>query len=220
MNELAKRLELTDIITGFDSLFQRSETLDEMRHLLSEACRYNGFFRSGREVFKPVLGKVLLAIRDNHTWEQLGYQTFGQFLEAEVAQKLNTPRTEAYDAMRLVEKWPSLGPSDCAELGTVKLRALSKASDETHVTANAWLQRARSMSSEEFEQIVDSHIGTDGKDEKLVTIKMLVSKRVRDQWEEFCETVGMNHCETSQGGTVFESLMMELHSNGVAKWPK
>lgn len=101
---------------------------------------------------KPIIGQILIMFEKRPSlYKDLGYETYSDFMNRGVYNKLGLHRTSAYQGKLAARDWPQLGPDRYVKIGPKKLDILSKFSTGRDQNAEALLRCAETMKVKELQ---------------------------------------------------------------------
>ena len=89
-------------------------------------CRACALNQMQGETLFTALGRLLVIAQDNKAIWEGRWETFEQFLEAEVITKYNIGRSTCFESIRVIKRWPDLPMADYRAIGRVKFKLLAK----------------------------------------------------------------------------------------------
>lgn len=185
---------------------------DDVWKILTACTKSLVVYRKSISTLKPVIGRLLVIAQNNPTiYRERGYVTFDDFCSRGLYELLGVPRSEAYQAKRLVEKWPSLSMEDFQRVSYSKLIEISKFTSESEVDSNKWLEAAQTNTLDGLRDQIAQKKGIPREDLDMVTVTVVVSKKDRDFWNEVSKSPKVHGVVGSESaGRIFMNAMDAL----------
>lgn len=187
---------------------------------LSICCQAMTKMKRMAERLRPIIGRMLLLVQNNpEFYKAQGFNTFEDFIARGVVKKLGLSRTDAYEAKRMAQRWPTLSAEDYSQIGSVKMTLLSRSLQES-ATSNhqEWLDKAKDLSVRELRtELVKADLISNGECQGAVIV-INTTQEIKDAWEAFIETAEIQSvCQSGDPGCILGKMMAEC-STWVAEW--
>ncbi len=178
---------------------------------LSACCRSLALNRRTASLLKIVIGRMLVVLRDRpEVYQNLGYRTFDDFITRGMPELFGIPRSEAYAARTLVEKWPSLSAEQIKLVSYSKLALISKVVDEKSSNANMYLKAAQEHTLDQLKDILANNGVLPREDSDFATITILTTKGIKKMWTDAVSDPQIRaYCQTDDPGVILECLLSE-----------
>ncbi len=161
------------------------------------------------------LGKYLCEVRAGQYWRMEQLKSFDEFL----AKRFPESRRKAYYLMSIHEHLPKQIKKDLPEIGWAKAAELVKVarSDRDQFDSGSWLEKAQSLSREEFRHEVEKHLtGEDSEPSDIIYFKLYKSQI--PVVEEAIETAAMMLGSDKSRGYCLEMICADFlagaHASG------
>lgn len=180
---------------------------------------------------KPYFGRILLLVQKHpHLYEQIGYQSFNDFMSRGVDELFGISRPEAFNCLRIAEVLPTLNSDTMENLGFSKLNLVASAvrlqtnSGSTIEMREAkkdfWVKAAQEATVKALRAQVETARALDpgdlGPSESVV---IFVTSEVKKRWKEFtADTSIRGYCNTDEPGEIFARLLDECSTEWMATY--
>lgn len=127
---------------------------EELWHTLDACVRGLGALEARVTRLKPIIGKILVMFENRPSlYKELGYDTYSDFMQRGVYDRLGLHRTSAYEGKLAARDWPQLTPDRYTKVGTKNLNVLAKAGiTGRNSNAEAFLSTAENMTHGQFKE--------------------------------------------------------------------
>lgn len=179
---------------------------------LSAACKRLVAAKRMTSSLKLAIGKSLLVIQDHpELWSDRGYKTFDDFLTRGVYDLMSLPRSEAYQAKRLAEKWPHLSSDEAESITFSKLCLISKVTREDSPDSGRWLELAKSNSIDELKDVMANGGQVPREETDLSAITILCPIGLKRRWKKFTETPEViNYVGHPSAAAILDAMLGEV----------
>lgn len=167
-------------------------------------------YQNAASIMKLIVGRLLVIVKENPSLWHGKFDGYDDFVVNYVEKVLGVPRSEAYAARRVIEKWPSLTMDEIRQVKFGKLSYLCTITDETQPDSNKWLEAAQAHTLNELKDMAANNGIMPREDSDLASINIVTSLAVKRQWEEFIGRPEIQAYVGSEGpGRILEALMSE-----------
>jgi hypothetical protein len=186
---------------------------------LAACCRAVTKMRRLVERLRPIIGRMLLVAQENPAiYEDKGYRTYEDFLRRGVCENLGLSRSDAYEAKRVAQKWPSLTPEEYAQIGSVKMSLLSRVADERTGRGRKLLEKAKALSIRDLRTELEKKALIERGEFQGAVIVINTTRTIADQFERFVSLPEVQaHCETSDRGAILGHMIEECEVEWTAQ---
>jgi len=206
--ETNDRKILEALIRGRESAI--SDDGDKLLKQFSVAVRTAYLLKRGLSVLKPLIGKMLLQIRDKRLYERYGYRSFNQFMSQGMPEVFGIPRSEAFGAKRIAERWPSLSLEEFAEIGPERMRLVSRVTQESDPNSRKIIEAVKKMKVEEVEQFIEEKFAVPRSSNHTATIIIRCTEEQKQQWQELVNDPDIAaYCGSDDPGFILSCLIGE-----------
>ncbi len=187
---------------------------DDLWKTLTACCKSLSACRHAVSQLKPAIGRLLLILQDRpEIYKAHGYSNYDDLMTRGMRDILGVPRSEAYAAVRLVQKWPSLGLSDFKACTYSKIMEISKYTDESQPSAQKWLTAAQTHTLDELRDLAANNGILPRADADFASITILTTKSVKDSWTEFHNDPQVRaYVGSDDPGTILEMALAEARA--------
>lgn len=196
-------------------LDKREELIDaaneeELDALLRVTSKAEAVLKTGISVLRPLMGKILIRMQENKKHEELGYKTFDDFMTNGAQKVFGLPRSAAYGAKKIAQKFPTMSLEEHAQIGPEKMRIASRITDESDPGCKKILQKASEMTVEAFERFADKERALPvGSIRKSVVI-IPCTQEQQQIWDEFAADPDIHMAVgSSDQGNILEATVGE-----------
>jgi hypothetical protein len=165
------------------------------------------------ERLKPVLGHLLLRMKNENGFIHLGFRDLEDYLKF-IKDAYGVGRTTCFDCMQIVWAFPHITVQDYKTIGQTKLlEAVRSGVSGSGKTATEVLEKAKELPYRKFvEYLVESKLTTKG-ETTPATIVILCDQDTKDAWEEFIANSDVHAVVgTPHAGTILKAMMGECFS--------
>jgi len=207
--KLLQTLVLSDS-SRISEVIPKTITAEELHENLTVCCRALGRLDRASNVLKPLIGRMLLIVKETEAHKDMGYATYSAFIEEEVCGKLGLSRSNLYEARKIISAFPSLSLERYEKVGPTKLLIAAKFSRQSDTSSTKLLDKAESMPVKEFRQYAAEQGAVEPGDTQGGTIVIQTSLAIARRWKEFIENPAViDYCESSNAGCILECMLDE-----------
>jgi len=165
---------------------------------------------------KLALGRVLLRIQRARIWQLEGCRSFNEFME-KICPQLGVPRSEAYEAKAIAERFPTISIDKLDGVTARQLRIMAKLGGESSEHFQTMLETAKVTTDDGFAQSIRSLVGdqVDDLNEAIVVIRTTVG--AKSQWQQMIADEAIKAYAWPSAGQVFESMVSEVYPHWLSQ---
>ena len=171
---------------------------------------------------KPIIGRILTMFeRKPSLYKELGYNTFGDFMQRGVYAILKLHTTSAYEARMLAKDWPQLTPDRYAKIGPKNLNILSKFATGKDSNAEMLLEAAERMTVKELKEYVEQRGFIEPGETTHAIITIHTNQDVLSYFKEVFNDGRVHSVVGSKDhGVILKSMMQECHGEWIDKYDR
>lgn len=159
---------------------------DDLWRALTTCCKAVRVLQRTTLRIRPLIGRIVKIARNTPDfYKQRGYQTFEQFFTVGIQGHLGLSRTDAYEALRLAEKWPTLSQEEYEQIGPSKLAIASRFTDDSMPGHRKHLEAAKQMTITEFRAYAEEKRLINPGEATPAVIVIQTTQEVASHWKEW-----------------------------------
>lgn len=176
------------------------------------ATRAASWLERRRDWLIHVIGNRLSIIKNTpEIYHSIGYKSFDHFVRKHVVESLGMSRTTLRDAMVIYECFPNVPAADVAEVGIVKMKLLTKATNSTQPGHKDLIESAKTMTHSQLLQRLCQDKGLRAGDVLRDVVAIPCTKSQRHMWDQFLANPQVvAYCQSEDPGNIFEHMMAEV----------
>jgi hypothetical protein len=206
----------TEIVLG--DLSQASP--DEVFSQLDAIGKATAGLARGMVKTYPLLGKLLVHIQDNKLYEQLKYESWNQFLDQHLLERLEVSKATAKRALTIAREFPSLTGGEVTSFGLINVMDLKKAyqGGEDIPQVQKIIEEFRAQPTPEaqkqYSQEFRQKLREGGLEDGRVLISFWVEVGLKRMWDEFVSDPQVQaYAQTKMPSIIFDRMIAECSAD-------
>lgn len=164
----------------------------------------------------PLLGKLLVHIQDKQLYAQLGYESWNQFLDQHLLDRLEVSKATAKRAITIAREFPSLTGGEVTSFGLINVMDLKKAyqGGEDNPQVQKIIEEFRAQPTPEaqkqYSQEFREKLREGGLEDGRVLLSLWVQVSLKNMWEDFVKDPQIQaYAQSKVPGLILERMMAE-----------
>lgn len=171
--------------------------LVQANNTLGHAIEGIKVLQNAAERLKPVIGRILMEVKVRKLWKghiqdgKLVYKNWTAYVE-DTAQRNGYTRLALFEALRIAEKFPSLGEAGYARFGATRL-LIAAANDVSEKSPNHLevLESSLAGTVDDFKRSFKKSVVLAEGEEPTAAITIRVPESLKDRWNLLCEVTNL-----------------------------
>jgi hypothetical protein len=205
---------------SIEAVIPDGATPDELWRTLDACVRGLTLLEARLTRLKPIIGKILLVFEQKPSlYKELGYDTYSDFMQKGVYERLGLHRTSAYEGKLAARDFPQLTPDRYVQIGPKKLNVIATAGIKgNNANAETVLQVAATMKVDEFKQYMTARQFIAPGEADGATLTIQTNRNRMSLFNAFFNDARIRSVVGSKDkDRILEAAIQEVHEEWVAR---
>lgn len=182
---------------------------DRIMESLETCCRGLEKFDTITSALKPIIGRMLLIIREKSLYKP-EFDSFKKFLVERVRGTFGVSKSNLYESMAIVSAFPDLAVEQYKNIGSTNLLLAAKFTSQSNPDHKKILGKAAELTTEQFRQWAEEKQYLEEGATEGATIVIKTSKKTAKRWASWVtNTAVIAWAESENPGVVLEAMISE-----------